>query len=143
MNHWLRKLLIILTIFVLVFTTRGFSFNQMNVKAGNTSGKDIPENTLRIHYQNEENKYQDLGLWLWEDVESPTANWPQGAAAFEEENQDEYGTYIDIPLKEDARKVSFLVVNRTNGEKESGDKSVTINNPSLNEIWIKDRKSVV
>lgn len=138
MNHWLRKSLIILTIFVLVFTTRGFSFNQMNVKAENTDGKDIPENTLRIHYQNEGNKYQDLGLWLWDDVESPTANWPQGAAAFEEEKQDEYGTYIDIPLKADARKVSFLVVNRTNGEKESGDKSVTINNPSLNEVWIKE-----
>jgi len=143
MNQWLRKLLIILTAFVLVLSVSGFVFDQTHVKAETVEETKIPEHTLRIHYQSNDNNYQDLGLWLWEDVESPTANWPQGAVAFEKEQQDEYGTYIDIPLKEDARKVGFLVVNRTNGEKEGGDKAVTISNPSLNEIWIKEGSDTV
>ncbi|MCM3364809.1 pullulanase [Niallia sp. CLA-SR-H024] len=143
MNQFVRKLLIILTVLVLVLTTRGFTFEQMSAKAENTEAKEIPEHTLRIHYQKEDKNYEDLGLWLWDDVASPTANWPQGAMAFEEEQQDEYGTYIDIPLKEDAKKVSFLVVNRTNGEKEGGDKTVTLSNPALNEIWIKEGSDTV
>ena len=138
MKLYVSKIFIIFTTFILVLCSNGLVV-QNDVQAKTTSSNNtIAENTLRIHYQNKEKTYDNLGLWLWEDVASPSANWPAGAQAFVLEQQDDYGTYIDIPLKEDAKKVGFLIVNRNNGEKEGGDKLVTIKNSAVNEVWIKE-----
>ncbi|WP_342565268.1 pullulanase [Paenibacillus sp. FSL R7-0345] len=97
----------------------------------------VPEGSMRIHYNRPAGDYADQGLWLWDDVTSPSAGWPAGAAAFPEGQADAYGAYVDIPLKAGAKKISFLVVNRTNEAKDAGDKTFLINTPQTNEIWIK------
>ncbi|WNF36659.1 pullulanase [Bacillaceae bacterium IKA-2] len=97
---------------------------------------EIAENTLRIHYQRTDNDYANLGVWTWDDVASPTENWPTGGIPFSEELTD-YGAYLDLELKSDAAKVGFLVLNVTNGDKDGDDKRVELFSPEINEIWIK------
>lgn len=100
-------------------------------------GSPVPAGHLRVHYNRTDGDYAGLGLWLWNDVASPSANWPTGALAFPDGQTDDYGAYVDVPLKADAAKIGFLVVNRTSGDKDGGDKIVTLTNPSMNEVWIK------
>ncbi|WP_242705733.1 pullulanase [Pontibacillus sp. ALD_SL1] len=95
---------------------------------------EVPEGTLRIHYQNDQESYEDLGVWIWNDVTSPTENWPKGALLFE--GTDEYGAYVDIKLKENAQNVGFLVVNRGSGEKQLEDQSVQLTTPDKKEVWV-------
>ncbi|KGP92626.1 pullulanase [Pontibacillus chungwhensis BH030062] len=95
---------------------------------------EVPEGTLRIHFQNDQETYEDLGVWIWNDVASPTENWPKGALPFE--GTDEYGAYVDIKLKENAQNVGFLVVNRVSGEKQLEDQSVQLTTPEKNEVWV-------
>lgn len=42
-----------------------------------------------------------------------------------------------MPVKDGAKKISFLVVNRVTQAKDEGDKLFAINTPETNEIWIK------
>lgn len=97
----------------------------------------IPANNIRIHYNREDNVYENYGAWLWNDVASPSANWPVGATMFEK--TDSYGAYIDVPLAEGAKNIGFLVMDITKGDagKDGGDKGFTIALPEMNEIWIK------
>ncbi|MDE5414873.1 pullulanase [Alkalihalobacterium chitinilyticum] len=97
----------------------------------------IEKDTLRIHYQRDDNSFKNLGLWLWHDVASPSENWPAGGTPFVEGQRTDYGAYIDIPIKKDAKKVGFLVLNMTNGDKDGDDKLVDLFSPQLNEVWIK------
>ncbi|OKP73737.1 pullulanase [Paenibacillus sp. P3E] len=103
----------------------------------------VPEGQLRIHYNRPAGDYSDQGLWLWDDVASPSAGWPTGATPFPEGQTDAYGAYADVPLKAGAKKVSFLVVNRSTQAKDKGDKLFTINTPQTNELWIKQDSDIV
>ncbi|MGD6855727.1 pullulanase [Bacillus infantis] len=97
----------------------------------------IPENSVRIHYKRADGSYENYGAWLWNDVKSPSANWPVGATMFEK--KDSYGAYIDVPLAEGAKNIGFLIMDVSKGDagKDGGDKSLTISSPEMNEIWIK------
>jgi len=97
----------------------------------------VPDGHLRIHYQRADQGYAGYGLWLWDHVASPSANWPSGATAFPADKRDSYGAYVDVPLADHASKVGFLVVHRTSGEKDGGDKSVVLSSVENNQIWIK------
>jgi pullulanase len=103
---------------------------------GNTV-EPIPANHIRIHYKRDDNNYANYGAWLWNDVASPSANWPTGAAMFEK--TDSYGAYIDVKLKDGAKNIGFLVMDVTKGDagKDGGDKGFTITSPEMNEIFIK------
>ncbi|WP_205600696.1 pullulanase [Gracilibacillus sp. YIM 98692] len=108
------------------------------ISSGDSDEVDpIPDNNIRIHYQRTDGDYENYGAWLWNDVESPSANWPEGAAMFEK--TDSYGAYIDVPLAEGAKNIGFLVMDVTEGDagKDGGDKGFTITSPEINEIWIK------
>lgn len=98
---------------------------------------EIGENTLRIHYQRTDNSYENLGLWLWGDVASPSENWPTGGTPFKADQVTSYGAYLDIELRSDAQKIGFLVLNTTNGDKDGDDKAVELFSPEIKEIWIK------
>lgn len=97
----------------------------------------VPANHLRIHYNRTDGNYENYGAWLWNDVASPSANWPVGATMFEK--TDSYGAYIDVPLKEGAKNIGFLLMDITKGDagKDGGDKGFTITSPEINEIWVK------
>lgn len=103
----------------------------------------VPANHIRIHYNRTAGDYENQGLWMWDDVASPSANWPSGAVPFPEKQIDSYGAYVDVPLKSGAKKISFLVVNRSTQAKDGGDKLFTINTPQTNEIWIKEGSDLV
>lgn len=104
---------------------------------GDGTVEPVPANHIRIHYNRTDNNYENYGAWLWNDVASPSANWPTGATMFEK--TDSYGAYIDVPLKEGAKNIGFLVMDITKGDagKDGGDKGFTISSPEMNEIWIK------
>jgi pullulanase len=104
---------------------------------GDGTVEPIPANHIRIHYKRDDNNYANYGAWLWNDVASPSANWPTGATMFEK--TDSYGAYIDVELKEGAKNIGFLVMDITKGDagKDGGDKGFTISSPEMNEIFIK------
>ena len=100
----------------------------------------LPENTIRIHYTRNSKNYDGWGLWLWDDVKtasSENGEWPAGATPFDSEHMDRYGAYIDVPLKENAQKLSFLIVNRNDGSKDGADKSFNLLN-KYNQIWVRE-----
>lgn len=104
---------------------------------GNGDVEPIPANHIRIHYKRDDNNYDNYGAWLWNDVASPSANWPTGATMFEK--TDSYGAYIDVELKAGAKNIGFLVMDITKGDsgKDGGDKGFTISSTEMNEIFIK------
>lgn len=104
---------------------------------GDGTVEPIPANHIRIHYKRTDNNYENYGAWLWNDVASPSANWPTGATMFEK--TDSYGAYIDVPLKDGAKNIGFLVMDVKKGDsgKDGGDKGFTISSPEMNEIFIK------
>ncbi|WP_421381647.1 pullulanase [Bacillus salacetis] len=95
---------------------------------------EIGEDTLRIHYQRTDNSYENLGVWLWGDVAAPSENWPAGGTLFD--GVTEYGAYVDVKINSDSKNIGFLVLNRTNGEKDGGDKTIELSSPDMNEIWV-------
>ncbi|MFC4557681.1 pullulanase [Virgibacillus kekensis] len=104
----------------------------------------IPENTLRVHYEQSDNNFSGLGLWVWGDVETPseqTGGWPDGATDFTESQMTDYGAYVDIELADDAETVGMLV-NNANGDNLTSDISVDILSPDMNEIWLTENGEV-
>src|SRR5699024_12869292 len=83
----------------------------------------IPENMLRVHYENKGDFSSGLGLWTWEDVEVPseqTGSWPDAATPFTAERQTEYGAYVDVLLVDSAKQVGMLI-NNSAGDNLTGD----------------------
>ncbi|KAF1079537.1 MAG: Pullulanase [Candidatus Rifleibacterium amylolyticum] len=89
---------------------------------------------LRIHYQRADADYQRFGVWYWDEVKSPSTDWPQGAAPFTA--SDSFGVWLDIALLADAQQVSFLILDRISGEKEGGNKMVKLTE-NQNHVWVK------
>lgn len=103
----------------------------------------VPQGNMRVHYQRTDKTYTNQGLWTWDDVQTPTSDWPKGAMPIPEGQIDAYGAYIDIPLKANAKKISFLVVDRVSGVKDGNDKVYKIPTAQTNEVWIKQGSDVV
>ncbi len=104
------------------------------------SSSEIADNTLRVHYENEENDFSGLGLWVWEDVVTPSEEvdgWPDGATPFSEGGTTDYGAYVDVDLLEDAERVGMLV-NNSNGENITGDVFVNLLSDDMNEVWLSE-----
>ena len=114
----------------------GMITGAVTTEEGSVGVEPVPANNIRIHYNRVDNVYENYGAWLWNDVASPSANWPVGATMFEK--TDSYGAYIDVPLAEGAKNIGFLVMDITKGDagKDGGDKGFTIALPEMNEIWI-------
>jgi len=103
----------------------------------------IADQTIRIHVKKlpEENK-ETQGLWTWDDVEKPSENWPTGAQSFKDAKTDDYGYYLDVKLKnEQAKKISFLI-NNVKGDNITGDKSIELLSPKMNEAWLDEKFKV-
>ena len=105
----------------------------------NASEDPIAEGTIRLHFQELPSLDKaSLGLWTWDDVETPSSQkgvWPTGATSFAEAKQDDYGVYLDVKLSASPKKLSFLI-NNAAGTNLSGDKTVEILSPQMNEAWI-------
>ena len=69
-----------------------------------------PARSLRVHYQNAEDAYEDLGIWFWGDVVTPsekTGAWPNGRSLLTLEDS---GAYLDIELLPDDAEIGVLVI---------------------------------
>ena len=98
------------------------------------------ENKIRIHYQRQNGNYEDFGVWSWGDVKEKSVNWPTGACSFN--GKDKFGAYSDIELIANAKQINFLIVNKKNGEKDSGNKELKMDK-NTKEIWIKEKDDKV
>lgn len=104
-----------------------------------------PGATLRIHYQNDSNTYEDLGLWLWGDVATPSEKlgaWPGGRSVFPKENISEQGAFLDVPLGPGAKEIGMLVIDAGGNKLTPEDLMVTLHSDKLQAIWINDRLAV-
>ncbi|WHY21023.1 pullulanase [Paenibacillus sp. G2S3] len=101
----------------------------------------VPAGHIRVHYKASD--YTDKGLWLWGDVVNPSDGWAMGATPFPEGQMDSYGAYVDVPIKDGAKKISFIALKRASGAKDGGDKNFSINTPQTNEVWITEGSDVV
>ncbi|HNX74364.1 MAG TPA: pullulanase [Candidatus Rifleibacterium sp.] len=88
--------------------------------------------TLRIHYHRNDGNYKDFGLWLWDEVKTPSTDWPKGGTAFTGRDKD--GAFADIELLENAAQVGFLILNTSTGDKEAGSKTLHVAERS--EVWV-------
>ncbi|MDQ0196709.1 pullulanase [Paenibacillus wynnii] len=146
---WRKRLFAIGMIIALVFSSFGFAPLKIRAEESPTltvaqdTVSAVPTGHMRIHYNRTAGDYANQGLWMWDDVESPSSGWPTGAVPFPEGQTDSYGAYVDVALKSVAKKISFLVVNRVTQDKDAGDKLFTINTPQTNEIWIKQGSNEV
>lgn len=79
----------------------------------------IKEGHVRVRYLNKDSNYKNLGLWCWGDVETPSEKvdaWPKGASELKIADDHLGGAYVDIKLKDDAKQIGFLFVNRESAE---------------------------
>ncbi|WP_313636949.1 pullulanase [Paenibacillus sp.] len=100
----------------------------------------LPENTVRIHYMRSDNSHDQYGLWLWDDVvttSESTGNWPSAATPFKADQKDKFGAYVDVPLIEGAKKISFIVMKPTDGIKDGDNKTFSLLD-RYNQLWVKE-----
>jgi pullulanase len=135
MRKSINRLVVFLMLFLMFFSLGNFSFYPTGNAEEVTSA--IPANSVRIYYERADNDFENLGLWIWDDVAEPSSSWPTDAMPFQVGQKDRFGAYVDVPLAAGANKIGFLVVDRESGEKDGGDKSYTILSPDMNEVGIK------
>lgn len=114
---------------------------EYKIPSGPVEVTPVPAGHIRVHYKASD--YTDKGLWLWGDVVSPSVDWAMGATPFPEGQMDSYGAYVDVPIKDGAKKISFIALKRASGAKDGGDKNFSINTPQTNEVWITEGSDVV
>ena len=74
-----------------------------------------PAGTIRVNYYRTDGNYDKKALWYWGDVKNPSSGeWPNGT---DFTATGKYGRYIDIPLKDAAKDLGFLLLDR----KKQGD----------------------
>ncbi|GGJ26651.1 pullulanase-type alpha-1,6-glucosidase [Deinococcus roseus] len=67
--------------------------------------QSLPEGTARVHYFRPDGNYEGWGLHAWEDA-GVSVSWDK---PLQQTGKDEFGVYFDVKLKNDARKLGFLV----------------------------------
>ncbi|WP_238343516.1 pullulanase [Gracilibacillus saliphilus] len=136
-NKRTRKPLVLLMVVVMFFSLfTGFAPSQSLQAEGNDSDS-IEDGHLRIHYDYADYELNNIGVWLWGDVTTPSdkANeWPNGTW-FADGGTDEYGAYVDVEIKQDAANIGLVVNNRA-GENLTDDISIDILSEQMNEVWL-------
>lgn len=95
---------------------------------------------LRVNYSRADGNYSNFALWLWDEVKTPSTDWPQGASKLSGRN--DFGAYADIELLDNASQIGILVLNLTTEQKE-GDSKVKKLKDGQNQIWISELDNVV
>lgn len=128
----MKKPVLWVKIFAAVFLLLLGGDLQMAVASHNP---EISPGFLRINYQRSVAEYENYGLWFWDDGKNLPKDWPAGALT--PAGKTSFGTFWEVELADFAQKISFLIVNRTNGEKDAGNKIYMINK-AHNEIWVRE-----
>ncbi|MFZ2958153.1 MAG: pullulanase [Candidatus Ozemobacteraceae bacterium] len=102
---------------------------------GSIQAQELKPGFIRIHYQQSGKNVENLALWLWDDFSSPSNGWPQGATSFT--GRDKFGVYADVEPLENARKISFLFLDKTTGTKFAGNKEC-IMKKNQTQFWTRE-----
>lgn len=76
--------------------------------------RPLKKGYLRINYHNQSGHYDNLAVWTFKDVQTPSTDWPNGLDLV---NKGPHGAYVDVPLKEGAKEIGFLILDKS----KSGD----------------------
>lgn len=76
--------------------------------------RPLKKGYLRINYHNQSGHYDNLAVWTFKDVKTPTTDWPNG---LDLSHKGPHGAYVDVPLKEGAKEIGFLILDKS----KSGD----------------------
>lgn len=102
---------------------------------------DVPVATgrkLKVNYQNANHQYDNLGLWIWGDVVTPSSEaggWPLGATSLGQGVRNDFGIAVEIPILEEAQVFNFLVNNHS-GANLTSDRQVKLSTPAVDEVWV-------
>ncbi|WP_254434229.1 pullulanase [Halobacillus sp. Marseille-Q1614] len=113
--------------------------------SADSTSAEASEDTVRIHYDREDDNYEDWGLWLFEDVAAPSDQsgpWPTGASNFSEQQVGEQGAYMDVELAEEAKNLGLVVVNTKSGDKDGNDK-IFSNVDDYDDLYIREGDDTV
>lgn len=69
------------------------------------AAQSLAPNSVRIHYQRPDANYTGWGLHAWEDT-SAQVEWSKPLA---QTGKDDFGVFWDVPLKDGAKKLGFIV----------------------------------
>lgn len=97
----------------------------------------IADDHLRLHLKAlpKDQSLDSLGLWVWDDVDQPSKDWPNGAIPLATAKKDDYGYYLDVKLAEKQRKQISYLINNKAGENLSKDQHFQLLTPEMNEAW--------
>lgn len=95
---------------------------------------ELPENTVRIHYERQDGNYDGWAVWNWGDVVAPSEGWSTGAT--DAVGVGKFGAYYDISLNENAQEIGFLFVNKNSGQQTRDYKFELLS--QYKEIFMKD-----
>ncbi|OJF90294.1 pullulanase [Alkalibacterium sp. 20] len=97
---------------------------------------DFDTPTLRVHYLNDTVNYDDYGVWFWGDAPNHPQGWPTAAASFSNDQVGKHGSYVDIPVNENAATFGFLIVNTTDGEDKKTDDLEFTSFDEMNQVFV-------
>ena len=103
----------------------------------------IPDGHFRLHFKKlPSDNLSELGLWLWEDVETPSKTWPNDALNFQNAKESQYGVSVDFKVIDGFRdKIGFLI-NNTQGKNLTKDLAVDVLSQEMKEAWVDEHFNV-
>ncbi|WP_407643820.1 pullulanase [Dolosicoccus paucivorans] len=106
-----------------------------------TSIPELQEGHVRIHFEKlPDYPVESLGIWLWDDFEAPSTEWPQGAISLKEGFKTNWGYAIDLPLNDKSKhKLGFKLNHRTQGEVGDTDHVVELFNDKVPQVWVNEK----
>lgn len=99
----------------------------------------IEDGYFRLNFKGlSDEALETYGLWYWGDVSTPSdqvGGWPDGATSFNEAIETAYGHYLDIELKDNAKRIQFLINSRT-GANITPDLTIDLLSDTMNQAFI-------
>ena len=97
-----------------------------------SSSLEAAKDKLKIHYSRPDKVYDNLGIWFWDHVKSPSKNWPTGAT--KPSGKDNFGIYFEVALNSNPSQVSFLILDIKEGKKLEENKTIYLTDNR--EVWV-------
>lgn len=126
---------------VLLHTAAGSVIGVEEYEETITSVPELKEGHVRIHFEKLPNyAVEDLGIWLWNDFEKPSINWPNDAISLNEGFKTPWGYAIDLPLNEKKKHhLGFKLNHRTQGEIGDTNHEVELFDERIRQVWMNSK----
>lgn len=95
----------------------------------------IEENTLRVFYEHTGDPEETLYLWHWGDSTGLSGEFPVAGETFEVITDETFTHVADIPLKDDAKSIGFLIA-LADETKLTDDLAVDLISPDMDHVYV-------